>query len=37
MTTEWNQKQQHFITQASRSLLSIRFVAVAFWSEKEGF
>ena len=30
LTTEWNQKQQHFITHASRSLLWIRFVAVAF-------
>ena len=29
LTTEWNQKQQHFITHASRSLLWIRFVAVA--------
>ena len=26
-TTEWNQKQQHFITHASRSLLWIWFVA----------
>ena len=34
LTTEWNQKQQHFITHASRSLLWIRFVAVAFWSEE---
>ena len=34
LTTEWNQKQQHFITQASRSLLWIRFVAVAFRSEE---
>ena len=33
-TTEWNQKQQHFITQASRSLVWIRFVAVAFRSEE---
>ena len=31
-TTEWNQKQQHFITHASRSLLWIRFVSVAFRS-----
>ena len=37
LTTEWNQKQQHFITHASRSLLWIRFVAVAFRSEKEVF
>ena len=37
MTTEWNQKQQHFITQTFRSLLSIRFVAVAFLSEKRSF
>ena len=35
LTTEWNQKQQHFITHASRSLLCIRFVAVAFQSEEE--
>ena len=34
LTTEWNQKQQHFITHASRSLLWIRFVAVAFRSEE---
>ena len=33
-TTEWNQKQQHFITQASRSLVWIQFVAVAFRSEE---
>ena len=32
LTTEWNQKQQHFKTHASRSLLWIRFVAVAFRS-----
>ena len=37
MTIEWNQKQQHFITHASRSLLWIRFVAVAFRSEEEVF
>ena len=36
-TTEWNQKQQHFITHASRSLLWIRFVAVAFQFEEEVF
>ena len=37
LTTEWNQKQQHFLTHASRSLLWIRFVAVAFRSEEETF
>ena len=37
LTTEWNQKQQLFITHASRSLLWIRFVAVAFRSEEEIF
>ena len=37
LTTEWNEKQQHFITHASRSLLWIRFVAVAFRSEEEVF
>ena len=37
LTTEWNQKQQHFITHTSRSLLWIRFVAVAFRSEEEVF
>ena len=37
LTTEWNQKQQHFITHASRSLLWIRFVAVAFRSEEQVF
>ena len=37
LTTEWNQKQQHFITHASRSQLWIRFVAVAFRSEEEVF
>ena len=36
LTTEWNQTQ-HFITHASRSLLWIRFVAVAFRSEDEVF
>ena len=35
LTTEWNQKQKHFITHAFRSLLCIRFVAVAFQSEKK--
>ena len=34
LTTQWNQKQQHFITHASRLLLWIRFVAVAFRSEE---
>ena len=34
LTTEWNQQQQYFITHASRSLLWIRFVAVAFQSEE---
>ena len=33
MTSEWKQKEQHFFPNASRSLLSIRFVAVAFRSE----
>ena len=37
LTTEWNQKQQHFITHASRSLLWIRFVARAFRSEEDVF
>ena len=37
LTTEWNQTQQHFITHASRSLLWIGFVAVAFRSEEEVF
>ena len=37
LTTEWNQKQQHFITHASRSLLWIRFVVVAFWSAEDVF
>ena len=39
LTTEWNQKQQHFIhvTHASRSLLWIGFVAVAFRSEEVFF
>ena len=35
LTTEWNQKQQNFVTHASRSLRWIRFVAVAFRSEAE--
>ena len=37
LTTEWNHKQQNFITHDSRSLLLIRFVAVAFRSEEEVF
>ena len=37
LITEWNQKQQHFITHASRSLPWIRFVAVAFRSQEEVF
>ena len=37
LTTEWNEKQQHFITHASWSLLWIQFVAVAFRSEEEVF
>ena len=37
LTSEWNQKQQHFISHAFRSLLCIRFVAVAFQSEEEVF
>ena len=34
-TLESNQKQQHLIPRASRSLICIRFVAVAFQSEEE--
>ena len=34
LTSEWNQKQQSFIPHASRSLLCIPFVAVAFWAKK---
>ena len=34
LTTERNQKQQHFITHASRSLLWIRFVAIVFRPEE---
>ena len=34
-TSEWNQKYKHFFPHASRSLLRIRFVAVAFRSEEE--
>ena len=37
LTSEWNQKQQSFIPHASRSLLCIRFVAVAFWAKKQLF
>ena len=37
LTSEWNQKQQSFIPHASRSLLCIRFVAVAFWAKKTIF
>ena len=34
LTSEWNQKQQHFILHVSRSLLCIRFVAIIFWAEE---
>ena len=34
LTSEWNQNQKYFIPFASRSLLCIRFVDVAFRSEK---
>ena len=37
LTTEWNQKQHHFKTHASRSLLWIRCIAVAFRSDKKVF
>ena len=37
LISEWNQKQQSFIPHASRSLLCIRFVAVAFWAKKQFF
>ena len=37
LTTEWNQKQQHFKIHASRSLLWIWFVAVAFQFEEKVF
>ena len=37
LTKEWNEKQEHFITHASRSLLWIQFVAIAFRSEEENF
>ena len=35
LTSEWNQKYQYYIPHASRSLLWIRFVAVAFQSEEK--
>ena len=35
LTSEWNQKQQHFFPHVSGSLLCIRFVAVAFRSEEK--
>ena len=35
LTSEWNQKYQYYVQHASRSLLCIRFVAVAFQSEEE--
>ena len=35
LALEWNQKYQYYIPHASRSLLCIRFVAVAFQSEEE--
>ena len=34
LTSEWNQKQQHFILHVSRSLLCIRFVVITFWAEE---
>ena len=34
LTSEWNQKQEHFILHVSRSLLCIRFVAITFWTEE---
>ena len=37
LTKEWKEKHQHLITHASRSLLWIQFVAVAFRSEEENF
>ena len=37
LTMEWNQKQKHFITYASRSSLWICFVAVALQSAEEVF
>ena len=35
LTSEWNQKQQHFFPHAFTSFLCIRFVAVAIRSEEE--
>ena len=35
LTFEWNQKYQYNIQHASRSLLCIQFVAIAFQSEAE--
>ena len=37
VTSELNKKKQHLFPHASRSLLCIRFVAVAFQSEEEVF
>ena len=37
LISAWNQKQQHLFPHASRSLLCMRFVAVAFRSEEEVF
>ena len=37
LTTEWNQKQQHFITHASRSLLWIRFVCCSLQVWRRSF
>ena len=34
LTSELNQKQQHFILHVSRSLLCIQFVAITFWAEE---
>ena len=35
LTLEWNQKYKHYISHAFRSLLCIRFVAVAFQPEEK--
>ena len=35
LTSKWNKKWQHFFPNASRSLLCIRFVAIAFQSEEK--
>ena len=35
LTSEWNQKQQHYFKHASRSLQCIKFVAEAFRSEEK--